>query len=194
MARPRQDAGVVPARQRLEDAFWETLAEKPYRTLTMGAIARRAWVNHNTFYYYFDNLDDMAARLLEANLVPEFPASLLAHVAAGLDFSDLTDDPELARHFRRLCLVAGPHGAAWMADRVRQAAMRLIAAALGRDLDELDQAETLALTWITGGLLTVLGQYGQDLEPSQLASVVQGPLGGGIFATLAEIRGRARSV
>jgi len=192
MARPRKDDGGVPAQQRLEDAFWAMLAEMPYREMTMGALARRAGVNHNTFYYYFDNLDDMAARLLDDNLVPELPARLLTQFPAGVDIGEITADADLMVHFRRLCLVVGPHGAAWMADRVKQAVMAIWLTTLGLDPADLDPADAITLTWMIGGLIAVLGQYGHDLDPAQLGPVIQGPLGQGVFAALAQLKARGR--
>ncbi|MDR1824012.1 MAG: TetR/AcrR family transcriptional regulator [Bifidobacteriaceae bacterium] len=188
MARPRKDDGGVPAQQRLEDAFWAMLAEAPYREMTMGALARRAQVNHNTFYYYFDNLDAMAAQLLDQNLVPALPARLLAQVPAGVDLREFTDNAELMLHFRRMCLLVGPHGAAWMADRVKQAVLEIWLTTLGLDQTDLDRANAITLTWIIGGLIAVLGQYGQDLDPAQMGPVIQGPLGQGVLASLARLK------
>jgi AcrR family transcriptional regulator len=158
--------------------------------MTMGALARRAGVNHNTFYYYFDNLDDMAARLVDDNLVPELPARLLTQFPAGVDIGAITADADLMVHFRRLCLVVGPHGAAWMADRVKQAVMAIWLATLGLDPADLDPADAMTLTWIIGGLITVLGHYGHDLDPADMGPVIQGPLGQGVFASLAQLRAK----
>jgi AcrR family transcriptional regulator len=192
MARPRKDDGGIPAQRRLEDAFWAMLAEMPYREMTMGALARRAGVNHNTFYYYFVNLDDMAARLLDENLVPELPARLLTQFPVGVNLGEITADADLMVHFRRMCLVVGPHGAAWMADRVKQAVMAIWLTTLGLDPSDLDRADAITLTWMIGGLIGVLGQYGHDLDPAQLGPVIEGPLGQGVFAALAQLKARGR--
>jgi AcrR family transcriptional regulator len=170
----------------LEDAFWTLLAEQPYREMTMGALARRAGVNHNTFYYYYANLDAMAAQLLEENLVPELPARLLAEGPAGIART-ITDDATVIAHFRRMCLMVGPHGAPWMAERLRQAVMALWLDRFDRDEAGLDRSDAITLTWLIGGLVAVLGRYGQDLDPAQLAAVARGPLGQGVYASLARM-------
>ena len=45
MARPRKDQEGPTAVERMEEAFWEILAEKPYAQITVGEIAKRAQVN-----------------------------------------------------------------------------------------------------------------------------------------------------
>ena len=52
MARPRKDQEGPTAVERMEEAFWEILAEKPYAQITVGEIAKRAQVNKNAFYYH----------------------------------------------------------------------------------------------------------------------------------------------
>ena len=45
MARPRKDQEGPTAVERMEEAFWEILAEKPYAQITVSEIAKRAQVN-----------------------------------------------------------------------------------------------------------------------------------------------------
>ena len=57
----------------MREVFWELLEEKPYSAITVKLITQRAGVNHNTFYYHFQNIDDMAMRFFEGNV----PAKLV---------------------------------------------------------------------------------------------------------------------
>jgi len=191
MARPKRDSEAVPARARLEHAFWELLAEAPYKDMTIGSLSRRAGVNHNTFYYYFDNLDDMAVRLLEANLIPEFPERVLAAFGAGaLDFADATGDARIRLRFQRLCLLAGPNSATWLTERLSQAIRGLWLASLGLDPADLTRAEAAALTFMLGGMLAVLGEFGQDGDPAVLGLIVDSPLGRGLMTTMQTMAGK----
>lgn len=52
----------------MREVFWELLEEKPYSAITVKLITQRAGVNHNTFYYHFQNIDDMAMRFFEGNV------------------------------------------------------------------------------------------------------------------------------
>ena len=43
----------------LKEAFMELLAEKPYESITVSNVARKADLNRGTFYAHFDNVDDL---------------------------------------------------------------------------------------------------------------------------------------
>lgn len=43
----------------LKEAFMELLAEKPYESITVSDVARKADLNRGTFYAHFDNVDDL---------------------------------------------------------------------------------------------------------------------------------------
>ncbi|MCD8316696.1 MAG: TetR/AcrR family transcriptional regulator [Eggerthellaceae bacterium] len=71
MGRPSKDQAGPSAKERLAAAFWESLEEAPYEQITVAALSKRANVNHNTFYYHFTNLDDMAQKLFEQDLIDD---------------------------------------------------------------------------------------------------------------------------
>lgn len=68
MARPKANQPGPSAKERLEQAFWDSLHEMPYSSLTVSGISKRAQVNHNTFYYYYENIDDMAEQAFKNDL------------------------------------------------------------------------------------------------------------------------------
>ena len=76
MARPRKDQEGPTAVERMEEAFWEILAEKPYAQITVGEIAKRAQVNKNAFDYHFDGVGALAAHpgVKQASHVLQGPA------------------------------------------------------------------------------------------------------------------------
>lgn len=65
MARPKRSE--ADAYDRIQTAFWDLLAEKPFEKITIAALSKKAAVNHNLIYYYFENLYDMAEKLFKAN-------------------------------------------------------------------------------------------------------------------------------
>jgi len=172
--------------ERLEVAFWEMLAEVPYKELTMTALSRRAKVNHNTFYYYFDSLDDMAGEMIERNLVPELPAQIFASAQATAEATRLLGDSYLQVRFRRICLLVGPHSATWIVDKLEKAVIALWLQAFGIDRSDLTRDDELRILFIFGGVLRVLGQYGPT-EPASLEVLTTGSLGAAALATLREI-------
>jgi AcrR family transcriptional regulator len=187
MARPKQGEGI-PARQRLEEAFWQLLAEQPYQDLTISALSRRAKVNHNTFYYYFTSLDDMAAELLDANMLYDLPARVFGAFAAGnLDGAALTADPTVMTRFRRIALMVGPHGASWQKDALKARVMEVWLATLGVEKGQLSDRDEVLLGFILGGLLTIVGEYDQAGDPALFAHLIDSPLGRGVLATVTQI-------
>ena len=64
MPRPRRDSEILPAKERLENAFWELLSEREYRKITVTDIVRTADVNRNSFYYHFDDIPSLLEEIL----------------------------------------------------------------------------------------------------------------------------------
>lgn len=83
----------------LKEAFMELLAEKPYESITVSDVARKADLNRGTFYAHFDNVDDLMRSVMSdtADTISVFlskavesgfledPLPVLAQVGAYLD-------------------------------------------------------------------------------------------------------------
>ncbi|MCR5732136.1 MAG: TetR/AcrR family transcriptional regulator [Sphaerochaetaceae bacterium] len=79
MARPKKvDSGK--ALERLEDSFWKLLEENQYQMITIKLLTSEAKINHNSFYYYFSNIDEMARvffyKRLKFEMLPDFTENL----------------------------------------------------------------------------------------------------------------------
>ena len=55
MPRPHYKKGDDTARDKLEAAFWDALAEGSYEGISVVGLCRSAGVNKNTFYYHFED-------------------------------------------------------------------------------------------------------------------------------------------
>lgn len=111
MGRPGRDQPA--AVERMEVAFWDLLEEMPYKSLTIGALARRAGLNHNSVYYHFSSLDDLAREMIERNLIPGLPGRILAGFDDHPQELLNNPDPDIQRRVARACLLVGPHGTTW---------------------------------------------------------------------------------
>lgn len=192
MARPKANQAAPSAQERLETAFWSMLAETPFTEITVSALSARAGVNHNTFYYYFGSIEDMARKLFERNMMPELPQTLLPLLAAGMtDFSGIAEDERLARHFERARLFACS-GSSLLTGILRDSIMQLWLDTVGLASDDLDRQSEDRLVFIFGGLVAALGDMGANATPERLAEIVASPLGRGLFETLAQIASRAK--
>ena len=191
MARPKSNQSTPSASDRLEAAFWAILAEMPFSTITVSALSARAGVNHNTFYYYFDSIEDMAQKLFERNMMPELPKVLLPLLAAGMaDFGEVMADPQVDAHFKRACLFARSDSAL-LTGILRDSVMRLWLDTVGLKEEDLSQEQQDRLTFVFGGLVAALGDMGEQASLTRISAIVESPLGKGIFETLSQVAASA---
>ena len=188
MARPRNDAEGKAAKERMEDAFWAMLAEMPYQEMTMSRLAKRAGVNHNTFYYHFASLDDMAIELLERNLDEYLPIQIMAgFMQSDFDIAQIFAKPGMGLRFERVCLVAGPHGASWMVESLKAAVVDLWLSMANLKAEDLSEQERMELAFVLGGIISVLGSGLVHSPIGSFAAVAEGPLGHAAFETMQRI-------
>lgn len=176
MARPKYKKGEPTARERIEDAFWELLEEMPYEEITLAALTRAAGVNHNTIYYHFDGLEDVAITCANENLAEDLPELMLGGMVAPEDLFRVRKDAYgLFPRIHRLCLLVSPDSPAWLVNHVQEAVMLLWLRSAGyNDWDELDVCRQVNLRFIFSGLLGLLGEYGSkgrlDVIPAFITS------------------------
>lgn len=74
MAEKGMNRNAQRSRRLLKEAFMELLAEKPYESITVSDVARKADLNRGTFYAHFDNVDDLMRSVMAdtADTISEF--------------------------------------------------------------------------------------------------------------------------
>ena len=164
MPRPRRDSEILPAKDRLENAFWELLSEREYNKITVTDIVRPADVNRNSFYYHFSGLPELAdsaiLHAVEDTPMPGVP---------GRDFNPDTEwrkhvtallrDPEQRQRLDRLALLAGPHSSPELVSSLKEFGRLTMISVLGLDADSLDLKTDLMLDFTVGGMLAVLQRW-----------------------------------
>ena len=149
MPRPRRDSEILPAKERLENAFWELLAERNYHKITVTDIVRVADVNRNSFYYHFSGLPELAdsaiLHAVENTPIPSRPGANFnpddewrKHITA------LLRDPDQRQRLDRLALLAGPHSSPELIESLH-------------DFGRLTMISVLDFT--VGGMLAVLQRW-----------------------------------
>ena len=176
MPRPRRDSEILPAKDRLENAFWELLSEREYNKITVTDIVRTADVNRNSFYYHFSGLPELAASAIlhavEDTPMPGVP---------GRDFNPDTEwrkhvtarlrDPEQRQRLDRLALLAGPHSSPELVSSLKEFGRLTMISVLGLDADSLDLKTDLMLDFTVGGMLAVLQRWPKLHEKLPLDTV-----------------------
>ncbi len=192
--RPRATHEGPSARERLEVAFWELLAQRSFGELTVAALCRRARVNHNTFYYHFANLEELARHAFAQNMLPSLPRTILPLLARGATdaLGEAASDAQVGAHFTRAMLFATSESTL-LVGILRGAVMGLWLETVGLDRDRLTEAEHDQLQFIFGGLVSLLGATRGQATPVRIAAVLESPLGRGLFDTLAAMAARDRT-
>ena len=176
MPRPRRDSEILPAKDRLENAFWELLSEREYNKITVTDIVRTADVNRNSFYYHFSGLPELAdsaiLHAVEDTPMPGVP---------GRDFNPDTEwrkhvtallrDPEPRQRLDRLALLAGPHSSPELVSSLKEFGRLTMISVLGLDADNLDLKTDLMLDFTVGGMLAVLQRWPKLHEKLPLDTV-----------------------
>lgn len=156
MTRPVYRKGEDTARDRLEEAFWKALAEGRYETTSVLGLCRAAGVNKNTFYYHFENIDDLAESAATALL----STSLLEAVAQAVKGNVVVPDSVSAREFTRkldqLGLMATEESSPRLKQMLRDAVSHAWTEAFSIDPEVLDVKERASFEFVLGGFLGVL--------------------------------------
>lgn len=164
MARPRKDEAGPSARDRLEEAFWQLLGEGPYKDITVRALTQRAQVNHNTFYYHFENIDEMALSLISKN-VPHELVEMVSSLLGGRDiakrFDQFANDTDLEMRFKRLQLLLR-HGDVQLIELARRRVIPQYLSLLGVDVDALSVADRARMTFMVGGIIALVSSEEVD--------------------------------
>lgn len=194
MARPRKDQPGASARERIEQEFWVLLEETPYRSITVRALSERAKVNHNTFYYHFDSIDDLALSLIDKN-IPHEAIAMFVRMTDGdlqevlLRFSE-QDTEDRWKRFR----LALRNGTLELRMAIRNKVAAALVGELGIDAEALDASDWAKINFVFGGVsalvssdeITSLEDYLEQLNDGIFDSVT--PLLRGIVANHAPVK------
>lgn len=173
MARPKQDGSERPAKERIAEAFWQLLEEKPYAALTVRELSARAGVNKNAFYYHYETLDILAKELVEESMPRELISGVIRRVIGDASESPaVLSDPGLPELIRRLSLAAGDNGAPLLGSMLKSTIREEWCAQLGVKCDALGEGERLALEIALGGMMAAIAfwqENGAGSGPEALA-------------------------
>lgn len=178
MPRPRLSSEVLPARDRLENAFWELLANRDYRKITVTDIVREAGVNRNSFYYHFASLHELAdaaimhqVESIPINQRPDPDGDPTDQWRERITW--ILSHPEQRRRLDRLALIAGPHSTVELAESLRDFTRLQIVNMLQQDPNDLDLKTDLMVDFSVGGLLSVLHRWPELSDTIELRDLLK---------------------
>jgi len=156
MPRPRYAKDDTTAKQKLEQAFWSCLSEVPFEKITVAQVVKQADVNRNTFYYHFDDMNDLAKTAVQDTaLEPLAIRTILAAFLHDGGTEALDQIPDIGDRVDRICLLAGRHSTPELQMMLRSQLKKVWGEAFGFDPNELDLEGQLALEFASGGFLAL---------------------------------------
>lgn len=174
MARPRKNQAGQGAKERIETAFWELLEEMPFRSISVRVLSQRAGVNHNTFYYHFASMEELALRLVTDNIPDEFfeiAGSLFRD--GSLDVGKYSQSADLEQRFKRFRLIVR-NGDAYLIETGKSRLIARLLDGLGIDARSLGPHDRAKLRFFIGGIVSVLSSDEIQTFPQYLALIEDG--------------------
>jgi AcrR family transcriptional regulator len=190
MARPKYQKEQATARERLVEAFWSCLSDAQQKRLTVAGISKAAGVNHNTFYYHFENIEQMAMQLMHENAFVELAEQILTSTQRGTleihEWELPSDAAVRLSHFSILARNGSPELIALLKGTLENTWLDVI----GRAEEDLSESDHLKLSFLSGGIISLLSSM-REPNAELLQELLSSSLGRGIRRTLAELAGRS---
>ncbi|AYD90195.1 TetR/AcrR family transcriptional regulator [Actinomyces lilanjuaniae] len=185
VARPRADLGEDSARNRIKDAFWGILSQRPYADVTIKRLAREARVNHKTIYYHYANVDDLAEQLFRENQAEADVSLLVGRLILDEDeeVSVLLSSPQVRASLRRGWLYARGDSP-YLLSIFRRHVMRAWLDYAGVSREELSEEELFDIDFVVHGLTASIGDSLASGRTEALAGLAHRELGRAVRAVM----------
>lgn len=163
MARPRYEDGEKSAYDRLVDGFWEMLACMPYGRMSVRELLRRTSLAKNTFYYHFDDMDDLARRAVATLTIPELPKLFISGApATASNLGSMLLAPDNRLRLQRLSVLLSGNGSA-LQPLLTENVIEAWKEALGYHDEEVSEYIETLMAFAAGGLVSML----KDTPPDE---------------------------
>lgn len=187
MARPKKNETEISAKDRIESAFWNLLADSPYSSITIRVLASEAKVNHNLIYYYYQNIDDVAEKAFFHVISLQTLEQLLSDIQHWT-FSPqkFISDEALMRRFAKATLyIRGD--SSFLTSIFKNALKSSWLRVLGVEESNLPISDQIDLDFILAGLIATLSNPDITSSIEDILSILNRELGQGIIATIKRI-------
>lgn len=175
MPRPRHDSELLPAKERMRNAFWALLEDREYRKITVTDIVHEAQVNRNSFYYHYGSLSELADDAILQEVENTSIAQLVDETTDDHGIPS-TDDDAVREHWRKrisaainssehrtrlnhMALLAGPHSSPELMDSLRDFTRMTLFTALKLDESDMTLRSDLYIDFAVGGILAILRRW-----------------------------------
>ncbi len=188
MARPKKSARDEMATVKIENAFWSLLETEPYSRITVLRITQEAGTNRNSFYYHYEDINDLAFQAFRNNMDNDVSKALVTALMAAFqeDLPTPVIDLSVLPHTKRIMLCAGSDS-----PYLRQLVSDLLIAvwfeSMSIQKDLLSEEEKLQVKFIAAGLVSVLGSEEVRENPLSMSVLSKSEIGKAIIRTMQNI-------
>lgn len=175
MPRPRHDSELLPAKERMRNAFWALLEDREYRKITVTDIVHEAQVNRNSFYYHYGSLNELADDAILQEMENTSIAQLVDETTDDHGIPSMDDDAvrehwhkrisaainssEHRTRLNHMALLAGPHSSPELMDSLRDFTRMTLFTALKLDESDMTLRSDLYIDFAVGGILAILRRW-----------------------------------
>lgn len=175
MPRPRHDSELLPAKERMRNAFWALLEDREYRKITVTDIVHEAQVNRNSFYYHYGSLSQLADDAILQEVENTSIAQLVDETTDDHGIPSMDDDAvrehwhkrisaainssEHRTRLNHMALLAGPHSSPELMDSLRDFTRMTLFTALKLDESDMTLRSDLYIDFAVGGILAILRRW-----------------------------------
>lgn len=175
MPRPRHDSELLPAKERMRNAFWALLEDREYRKITVTDIVHEAQVNRNSFYYHYGSLSELADDAILQEVENTSIAQLVDETTDDHGIPSMNDDAvrehwhkrisaainssEHRTRLNHMALLAGPHSSPELMDSLRDFTRMTLFTALKLDESDMTLRSDLYIDFAVGGILAILRRW-----------------------------------
>ncbi|WAW14518.1 TetR/AcrR family transcriptional regulator [Peptostreptococcus equinus] len=180
----------IPARNRIISSFWKLLSKHNYSDITIKSIAIDAKVNHNTIYYHFKNIDEIALTALDDVIIDDLPElflSILSDVDKKINYENFLIEKGLLDTFMKIRLFARGDSI-FLYNNIKNIMLEKWLLAINVDLNYLEEEDLVDLEFIFNGITSLVANPIIEKDPKILTTIVNRPLGHGIIATINRLK------
>lgn len=166
MARPKNDENSKPIRSRIEKEFWKLMEKKSLSQITVSELVKNTNCNRTTFYYYFDNVDDLAWKVIAESIPVELTKIAQAYFTGEVE--DITINLDTMQMIEKLSALIGRDGSSHLAHLAADALKNIWITKLLPEESKYDEEISHMFDFMASGIIGIISRYGEPSDIGQL--------------------------
>lgn len=170
MARPKKTVNTQPIRGRIEQEFWRLMKKQLLAQITISELVKNTHCNRTTFYYYFDNVDDLAWKVIAESIPVELPKIARSYFTG--EVGDVTIDADTMHMVKKLSTLIGRDGSSRLAYLAADALKNMWLKELVPAGIQTDDEISYMLDFTASGVIGIISRYGRSSDVDQLENSI----------------------